>query len=48
MITFDNFLAKTLAPFERILGVTLLTNGTVRSLEGQQGSGFGGGFGGGF
>ncbi|MGC1273675.1 MAG: polysaccharide biosynthesis/export family protein [Planctomycetaceae bacterium] len=46
MITFDNFLAKTLAPFERILGVTLLTNGTVRALEGQQGSG--GGFGGGF
>lgn len=44
MITFDNFLAKTLAPFERILGVTLLTNSTVRSIEGQPNSGFGSGF----
>ncbi len=44
MISVDNFLAKTLAPFERILGVTLLTNGTIRSLEGQRGGGFGGGF----
>ena len=46
MIAVDNFLAKTLAPVERILGVTLLGNQTVRSLEGQQNGtgGFGGGF----
>ena len=38
-----NFLNKLFAPYERILGVTLLTNGAVRSLEG---NGVGGGLGG--
>ena len=42
-----NFLNKLFAPYERVLGVTLLTNGAVRSLEGNRlGGGLGGGLGG--
>jgi hypothetical protein len=43
MIHFDNFIAKTTAPFERIFGFTLLGNGTVRALqEGGNSNNFGG------
>ena len=38
LIATDNFLGKLLAPVERILGVTLLGNSTVRSLEGRGGN----------
>ncbi len=40
-----NFLNKLFGPYERILGVTLLTNAAVRNLEGG-GRGIGGGLGG--
>ena len=43
---FNNIFGKVVAPFERILGLTLLTNGTVRSLQNDNRGGFGGGFGG--
>jgi hypothetical protein len=33
MITFDTKLAKFTAPFERMLGFTILGNGTVRSIQ---------------
>jgi polysaccharide export outer membrane protein len=33
MITLDNFVAKTTAPFERVFGFLLLGNGTVRALQ---------------
>lgn len=33
MITFDTFVAKVTSPFERIMGFTLLGNGTVRSIQ---------------
>ncbi len=43
LITFDNFLARVISPIERVLAVTLLTNFTVRSLQGAGGtSGTGG------
>jgi hypothetical protein len=41
LISFDNFVAKVLAPVERIFGVTLLGSETVRSLEGETGTVFG-------
>ena len=44
LITFDTFIAKLTAPFERIFGFMLLGNGTVRAIQNghrqQQGSGF--------
>ena len=44
LITFDNALAKFIAPLERIAGFALLGNGTFRSIQfghrGQQGGGF--------
>lgn len=44
MITFDNALAKFIAPLERIAGFALLGNGTFRAIQfghrGQQGGGF--------
>lgn len=50
MISFDNFVAKVVSPFERIAGFILLGHGTVRALQfgHQRGGGFGGfgGFGG--
>ncbi|HEX6984831.1 MAG TPA: hypothetical protein VF170_05615, partial [Planctomycetaceae bacterium] len=45
-ITLGNVLEKVLAPVERVFGFTILTNATVRTLEGQGSSGTGGGFGG--
>ena len=33
MITFDTRLAKFTAPFERMLGFTILGNGTVRTIQ---------------
>jgi polysaccharide export outer membrane protein len=33
LITFDNFIAKLTAPFERMFGFTLLGNSTVRTLQ---------------
>jgi polysaccharide export outer membrane protein len=42
-ITFDSRVSKILAPFERMLGITLLGSETVNSIKGQ--SGFGGGVG---
>jgi len=45
-ITFSTNLSKITAPFERLLGLTILGNGTVRTL--QQGSSSFGGGGGGF
>lgn len=47
MIAFDNFVAKVTAPLERILGFTLLGNGTVRALQqgrNSTGNNFGTGF----
>lgn len=46
MIALDNFISKVVAPVERVFGVILLGNGTVRSLEGRNTGtgGFGGGF----
>ncbi len=47
MIHFDQFVAKTTAPFERIFGFTLLGHGTVRALQfGHRGNSGFGGFGG--
>ncbi len=46
-IATDNYLAKVLAPVERLLGITLLGNSVVRSLgsgTGGGGTGTGGGF----
>lgn len=44
LVTFDTFIAKLTAPFERIFGFMLLGNGTVRAIQNghrqQQGSGF--------
>ncbi|WP_166832013.1 polysaccharide biosynthesis/export family protein [Thalassoroseus pseudoceratinae] len=40
LIATDNALSKLFAPIERVLGITLLTNSTIRNLEGQ-GNGFG-------
>ena len=37
-----NFIDKVFAPYERLLGVTLLTNGAVRSLENNNTGAFGG------
>jgi polysaccharide biosynthesis/export protein len=47
-IRADNALAKVIAPFERVLGFTLLGSSTVRQFMGgaQNQGGFGGGFGG--
>lgn len=45
LVAFDTKLGKIFAPLERIFGVTILGNQTVRTLEGQGGGGFGGGFG---
>jgi polysaccharide biosynthesis/export protein len=46
LISFDNFVAKLISPFERIFGFTLLGHGTVRAIEfGHRGNagGLGGG-----
>src|SRR5262245_19855659 len=43
-IAADNYLAKVLSPLERILGVTLLGNSTVRNVAGQNNGGLGSGF----
>ena len=43
-IAADNYLAKIIAPIERVLGVTLLGNSTVRSIQFGT-TGFGSGFG---
>ncbi len=43
-IATDNYLAKVIAPLERILGITLLGNATVRTLSGS-GGGIGSGIG---
>jgi protein involved in polysaccharide export with SLBB domain len=43
MIVFDNWVAKTTAPFERIFGFTLLGNGLVRRLQTNQTGGSGNG-----
>ena len=42
LVAFDTKLAKVFAPLERVFGVTLLGNSTVRSLEGANNGGFGG------
>lgn len=48
LIKLDTLISKITAPVERVFGVILLGNATVRSLEGgNTGSGLGGGFGGG-
>lgn len=36
LITFDTKLAKFIAPFERLLGITILGNGAVRSINGEE------------
>ncbi len=41
LILIDNTLAKVLAPIERLLGFTLLTNYTIRSFRNNNGSGNG-------
>jgi polysaccharide export outer membrane protein len=33
LVTFDNYLAKVISPVERVFGITLLGNATVRSLK---------------
>lgn len=50
MVAFDNKLAKTLAPFERIMGFSLLSVGTATRFSGKvlDGGGNPQGFGGGF
>lgn len=45
MISIDNALSKLLAPVERVFGVILLGNSTVRNLQGQGNGNGGGGFG---
>ncbi len=35
LVTFDTKFGRLIAPIERILGITILGNGTVRSLQGQ-------------
>jgi hypothetical protein len=35
-ITFDTRVARVLNPFTRILGFTLLGNGTIRAVDGQK------------
>ena len=41
LVTIDTMLARIISPIERIFGVVLLGNTTVRSLEGKNsGSGF--------
>lgn len=47
LVAFDTKLGKFVAPIERVLGVTLLGNSTVRAVDGQNRGG-GGGLGGGF
>ena len=42
MVRIDTYFGRAIAPLERLLGVILLGNGTVRSLNGQ-GNNFGGG-----
>ncbi|HJZ90700.1 MAG TPA: polysaccharide biosynthesis/export family protein [Gemmataceae bacterium] len=42
LVATDTFLARLLSPVERLLGVTLLGNYTIRSVAGQNVSGFGG------
>lgn len=44
LVAFDTKLAKIFAPMERVFGVTILGNSTVRSLEGRNNGGVGGGF----
>ena len=43
MVRVDTYFGRAIAPLERLLGVILLGNGTVRSLKGQD-IGIGGGF----
>jgi len=38
MLTFDNYLGKFIAPIERVFGIILLGNSTVRSLKGTSGT----------
>ena len=45
LITIDSMLTKLITPAERIFGVTLLANGTIRSFERRFGRGGVGGFG---
>jgi polysaccharide export outer membrane protein len=47
LVSFDTQLARVITPIERLFGVTLLGNGTVRAFRNQGGNqgGFGGGFG---
>jgi polysaccharide export outer membrane protein len=44
IVTVDTFLGRYLAPIERVFGITLLGNSTIRALQGQQfgNQGFGG------
>src|SRR5262245_45336736 len=42
LVATDTFLARLLSPVERLLGVTLLGNYTIRSVSGQNVNGFGG------
>lgn len=44
-IAADNYLAKVLSPLERVLGITLLGNSTVRSVSGTNNNGLGSGSG---
>ena len=48
LVRIDTYLGRALAPVERLFGVVLLGNGTVRSLGGQNNGRGIGGFGGGF
>lgn len=42
LVRIDNTMARVFSPIERLFGITLLGNTTIRNLQGQQGSGFGG------
>lgn len=44
LIAADTFIAQILSPWERIFGFTLLGNGTIRAVDGQQNGAAGGGF----
>jgi polysaccharide export outer membrane protein len=39
LVAADTFLARLFAPVERVLGITLLGNVTVRSLRGENSTG---------
>ncbi len=44
LITLDTYLARVISPIERILGVTLLGNSTIRGVSGRNQNGLGTGF----